>query len=240
VLDIFAAYLHEQTSRIAPSPEDRALVKTILGELLAGQVDKVDFFKGVVAKQPIPAGYYGAKPSTGSPDIALAFIKKCVAYGNPAVAAAALEHMLDCRALPADIYYLRTEQVLLPLAPLLCNDPSARAAIPHELMSKLGQTVVQQMISAIQTKSGQISRKDLGLMLDTATQTGNAELITESYVRITLLVLLDSHDTWTGSCRNSRLFHGMRTDGRRSSERCTTGRTRPRSQSEPAMRSGPR
>jgi hypothetical protein len=156
------------------------MVKTILGELVSGQVDKVDFFQGVTMKaHAYFAGYYNS--TSGSPNIALDFIKKCMSYGNTGAATAALNRMLDFGVLPAPEINARVEQVLLPLTHLICADPDMRASVPDDLVLKLGHAVVLRMMNMLPNKKGYLKGKELGTVFDVAEQTGNAEMIASTY-----------------------------------------------------------
>jgi hypothetical protein len=190
VLEALASYLGKISLTIGQTPEDGALLKAVMGELLAGQIPKIDFFKNVeISKPNPPPGTYGSiyqvhqpQQQSGSPDITLAFLKKCVDAEHSTLAAAAIKHVLDMDAVSPLEAQARAKAVLLPLVPLIVADPDLRAALSDDLVTDLGRTAIQLSLDRLNAQVGRVTRSELALILDGAVASDNTEMIVNVYV----------------------------------------------------------
>jgi hypothetical protein len=187
VLELFATQIRKAALTLAETPEERTLVEIILKDLLAGQVSKTNFFHGVKVCPPMKSAdsvYHRpmAKPKHGSPDIAMAFMRKCIESGYPDLAAAAIQHMLSVNATSSPKTQARAEAVLLPLVSLLLADARVRAALPDALIRDLGQEALRLCLDGLHTQGGNTSRPEISQILNVASWSGDLDVMREVYV----------------------------------------------------------
>jgi hypothetical protein len=57
ILEAFATHLQNHAEELTKTAEEKAMVSLVLGELLAGQLAKLDFFKDDPSRRPGAPGY---------------------------------------------------------------------------------------------------------------------------------------------------------------------------------------
>jgi hypothetical protein len=185
ILEAFATHLHNHAEDLAKTAEEKAMVSSVLGELLAGQLAKLDFFKDDPSRRPGAPGYnysYLTNTPRSSPDTAVAFMGKCVATGNPQLVEASVKRMIDMKGVPPAEAQSRAKAVLLPLVPRICADPVLRGALSDDLVRQLGQEAVRLSLEGIVALKGRITREELAALLDVSVQSGNIDTIGAAYV----------------------------------------------------------
>jgi hypothetical protein len=189
VLELFATHIRKVAPTLAQTPEERTLVEMILKDLLSGQVSKTHFFHGVKIRPPMKSAdsaYHQPmpkpKPKNGSPDIAMAFMRKCIESDHPELAAATIRHMLSVNATSSPKSQARAEAVLLPLVPLILAEAGVRAALPDALVRDLGQAAVRLCLDGLHTHGGNTSRSEISQILDVASWSGDLVVMREVYV----------------------------------------------------------
>jgi hypothetical protein len=200
ILEAFTVHLGKVAPALAQTPEDHVILQTILVEQLGSEMSKIDFFRGVEITKPGYPGTYGstcytsqAKPQRGSPDVTLAFVKKCAYAGHPSLATEVIKHITKTDKITPSEAQARAKEVLLPLVPLLLADPHLQAVLPDGSVTHLGRIAVQLFLDDVRTHAGRITRSELARVLDVAVASANVAMIVDLYVYYLCAYPLISH-----------------------------------------------
>ncbi|KZV95593.1 hypothetical protein EXIGLDRAFT_644081 [Exidia glandulosa HHB12029] len=185
-LAAYAKFLHDTRERLPVDDEQRAVLGSIIHELLSTLLDKTDFFPRPPAR-PQPARGYGyghhgvrnaaAKP-TAVPQVAFAFVKTCLDFGDAPLAARAIERMVDVTAETPEVAQTRGLTVLLPLLPLLSAEIKTRDPPPSLPLDVLGEAAIRLTLDSQYARQGELSKEDIDALLTAVTLSGKETLLT--------------------------------------------------------------
>ncbi|KDQ61218.1 glycosyltransferase family 8 protein [Jaapia argillacea MUCL 33604] len=161
----WAAHIRHQRGNLAQADSELRIVKQIVVELLSSSILKTDFFAPVPAKVPYP-GYQGRQPDpVVGPQVALTFIKACLATDNSGLIGAIVKK-LTSRPTGAKSERLQqlASSLLLPLIGQLNCAPLQQevAFIPD--LSNLCQTSIAWFLL---DRKASLSKQEFTLILTT-------------------------------------------------------------------------
>ncbi|EJD55214.1 hypothetical protein AURDEDRAFT_118417 [Auricularia subglabra TFB-10046 SS5] len=177
----YAHFLHKNAQRLATNPDDSDVLKRIINDLLSAVVERIDYFPATgKAKTPYPSYGQPAKPKP-APEVAFKVITRCLDYGQPALAARAIERMLEVKELSTDVGS-RALSVLLPLIPLVDNDLKARSPRPDIPLGKLAEAAIRFTLESDLARKGQLTTEDVDALLSASLLGGETELFTSLFI----------------------------------------------------------
>jgi hypothetical protein len=182
-LEAYARFLLDGRAKYALDTEDYAKLRSIVADLLAATLEKLDFYQP--HSQPRTPDYghafYGSVPQVRSSP-ALSFIKSCLDSDNLPLAVAALDKLLDMKNQTEEVARIRGIDVLLPLLPLLHNELQSRSPTPPLSLKQLSRLAVQLSLESIGAKAWGLSKQETQAILQAVNLGGDVDLLHSVYV----------------------------------------------------------
>jgi hypothetical protein len=182
-LEAYARFLLDERVKYALDTEDHAKLRSIVTNLLATALEKLDFYQPHYQLRTPEYGhmFYGSVPQARSSP-ALSFIKSCLDSDNLPLAVAALDKLLDMKNQTEEVARTRGIDVLLPLLPLLHNELQSRSPTPPLSLKQLSRMAVQLSLESISAKAWGVSKQEIQAILQAVNLGGDVDLLHSVYV----------------------------------------------------------